>query len=141
VNPPRIRDAVPGDADDLADLLCQLGHPAEAGEVGERLRRLEERVLVAESGGRLMGLLTLTRHRFLSEAEPVARVTALVVRDSARGRGVGRLLMARAADIAATWGCDSVELTSGIRPERADAHRFYESLGFERTSYRFYRRL
>ena len=32
-------------------------------------------------------------------------------------------------------------LTSGIRPEREAAHRFYEALGYERTSYHFHRTL
>jgi GNAT superfamily N-acetyltransferase len=141
VSAPIIRDAVPDDAVDVADLLCQLGHPADVGQAAERLRHLEERALVVEAGGRLVGLITVARLRFLGEELPVARVTALVVRDSARGTGVGRALMARAAEIAAEWGCGSVELTSGIRAEREAAHRFYESIGYRRTSYRFWRPL
>lgn len=45
-----------------------------------------------------------------------------------RNRGLGRLLMARLAEIARERGCGVVQLTSDKR--RLDAHRFYRDLGF-----------
>jgi hypothetical protein len=35
-------------------------------------------------------------------------------------------------------GCEGVELTSGLRPEREAAHAFNLGFGFERTSYRYW---
>ena len=137
----RIRDATPADAAAVAALLGELGYPTTAGEAAERLRRPGERVLLAESDGSTLGLASLTVGSLVQYAAPVARLTALVVTEAARGRGTGRRLIARAEELAREAGCDGIELTSGIRPERQAAHRFYEALGYERTSYRFWRPL
>jgi GNAT superfamily N-acetyltransferase len=136
-----IRDATAADAADVAALLGELGYPTTAGEAAERLRRPGARVVVAESAGRVVGLAALAVGSQLHHAAPVARITALVVSETARGHGAGRRLMARAEELARDAGCDDIELTSGIRPEREAAHRFYEALGYERTSYHFHRRL
>lgn len=138
---PSVRDAAPADAADVAELLGQLGYPTSAAEARVRLATGDERVLLAEVGGRVLGLLAVTTRRSITHAHPVARVTAMVVRDSARRQGVGRLLMDSAARLALAEGCESIELTSGIRPERDAAHRFYRSLGYEPSSYCFWRRL
>jgi GNAT superfamily N-acetyltransferase len=44
-------------------------------------------------------------------------------------RGFASVEQARA------WGCDGIELTS--RLERADAHAFYETVGFTHVSKKF----
>jgi GNAT superfamily N-acetyltransferase len=136
-----IREAAPADGGVVAELLGKMARPCTPAEAAARLGRPGERVLLAEAGDRAVGLAALTVGTHLSHARPLARVTALVVRPEARRGGVGRLLMARAEALAAEEDCDGVELTSGLRPEREAAHRFYESLGYERTSYRFWRPL
>ena len=62
-------------------------------------------------------------------------MTALVVDERARGRGVGRALVDASVGWARSRGCVLLEVTSNRR--RSDAHAFYEHLGFERSSYRF----
>jgi len=136
-----IRDATAADAAEVAALLGELGYPTSAGEAAERLGRSDGRVLVAESEGRVVGVAALAVAPQLHYAAPVARVTTLVVSEPARGCGAGRRLMARAEELAREAGCHDIELTSGIRLEREAAHRFYEALGYERTSYHFHRRL
>lgn len=61
-----------------------------------------------------------------------------MVRSGARQKGIGRLLVFRAKDWALSRGCDGIEVTSGIRPERDAAHHFYPRLGFERMAYRYW---
>lgn len=122
----------------MAELLGELGYPTAPEEAAERLGRGGERVLVAEVGGRPVGLLALTVGWQLPHAGPVARITALVVLPAARGRGAARTLLDRAAALAAEAGCEGVELTSALRPEREAAHRLYESAGYRRTSHRFW---
>lgn len=136
-----IRPAAPEDARAIAELLADLGYPTSAEEAAARLGRHGEQVLLAEAEGRVLGLLALGVGAMLQHAGPLARVNSLVVRRSGRGRGVGRALMARAEALALTAGCEGVELTSAIRPGREAAHRFYQALGYERTSYRYWRSL
>ena len=71
----------------------------------------------------------------LQYASPVVRVTALVVEHPARHHGVGRLLMEHAEQIGSAAGCEFVELTSAMN--RAEAHAFYRSIGYEPNSFRF----
>ena len=129
----------------MAALLGELGYPTTAADAAGRLAREGpggERVLVAEAAdGHVVGLAALTIGWQLPHARPLARVTALVVAPAARGGGVGRALLARAEALAVEAGCEGLELTSALRPERAAAHRLYESLGYERTSARFWRPL
>ena len=136
-----VRDATTADAAAVVGLLGELGYPTPPGEAAKRMLRIGERVLLAESDGLVVGLASLTNGPMLEHARPVARVTALVVHAPARGLGVGRRLMARVEELARDAGCAGIELTSAIRPERDAAHRFYEMLGYERTSYRFWRTL
>jgi GNAT superfamily N-acetyltransferase len=56
---------------------------------------------------------------------------AVRVRADLRGAGLGRRLIGWAIDRAREHGCSLVQLTTDKR--RADAHRFYASLGFAAT--------
>jgi aminoglycoside 6'-N-acetyltransferase I len=133
-----IREAQPSDAQEVAELLGQLGYPVDPAEAAERLARGNETVFVAASEGRLMGLLSVWSQLPLARARPQARITVMVVRSETRRHGVGRALMQRAVQWALDANCEGVELTSGIRAEREPAHRFYEALGFRRRSYGFW---
>lgn len=137
----KLRAAGATDAAVVAGLLGVLGYPISTEEAKARLARDADQVVLADSEGEVLGLLALSVQPQITHPRPVARVTALVVRESARRRGVGRLLMDRAAELARAHGCDGIELTSAIAPERGDSHRFYEALGYQRMSYRFWRRL
>ncbi len=136
-----IRSARPGDADILASLLGELGHPVTRAEVVDRLARTDARdpVFVAESDGAVIGLIALHVGPQFHRSRPVARITALVVSEPLRGRDWGLRLVQHAVELARERGCGMVELTS--RLEREAAHGFYEAAGFARTSHRFSRDL
>jgi GNAT superfamily N-acetyltransferase len=88
------------------------------------------RVLVAEEDGRLLGSVTVIVEPNLTyQGTPFAIIENVVVTEIARGKGVGALIMNAAIEIAQEAGCYKVSLTSNKR--RADAHRFYEGLGFK----------
>jgi GNAT superfamily N-acetyltransferase len=133
-----IREARDGDAEAIAALLGELGYPTTAEVAGERLARLRADAAswlwVAAEGERLVGLVGLHVMPLL-ERGPFARITALVVAEDWRRRGVGRALMARAHEQAVAEGCERMELSSADR--RADAHAFYRDIGFEEASRRF----
>jgi N-acetylglutamate synthase-like GNAT family acetyltransferase len=134
-----IRDARPDDAAELAELLGQLGYPAEADAVGRRLERLGasdvDRLLVAEAGGRIVGLVGVHVSHSLEYDRDAAKLSALVVDEGRRGTGVGRALVAAAEAEARARDCELLFLTTAER--RTGAHTFYRALGFEETGRRF----
>jgi GNAT superfamily N-acetyltransferase len=59
----------------------------------------------------------------------------MVVTEARRGQGIGKALVRAVEAKCAALDCVLVEVTSNVRREQA--HRFYEGLGYERTSVRF----
>ncbi|GAA1795993.1 hypothetical protein GCM10009811_20360 [Nostocoides veronense] len=57
-----------------------------------------------------------------------AQIEAVRVAGEARGKGVGEAVLSWAIGEATAYGCALIQLTSDNT--RADAHRFYEHLGF-----------
>lgn len=135
----RIRPGTPEDAAAVSALLRELGYPVSIPLAAEQIRDLSvsgwDAIVLAEADGIVVGLLASHRCRMLQYARPVMRITALVVGRNARRHGVGRLLMRHAEQIAVAEGCEFVELTSAA--DRADAHAFYRSIGYEANSLRF----
>jgi GNAT superfamily N-acetyltransferase len=139
---PTIRDARPGDGDAIARLLTQLGYPAEADAVASRLDRLlivGDRVVVAELDGAVVGLAHLQVTPAIERDRPAAKLGALVVDETHRGHGIGRLLVETMEDEARRRGCELLFLTTSER--RDDAHGFYERVGLEHTGRRYGRTL
>ncbi|WSA76093.1 GNAT family N-acetyltransferase [Streptomyces sp. NBC_01799] len=89
-------------------------------------------MLVLVDGDTVLGCLQATYIPGLGKrGEERALIEAVRIRADRRGDGLGRELMKQAVDRARLRGCALVQLTSNKR--RADAHRFYESLGFDRS--------
>jgi ribosomal protein S18 acetylase RimI-like enzyme len=89
-------------------------------------------LVVVERGGALAGVLQLSFLPGLSHRGAWrAQIEGVRVASAMRGGGVGRRLFEHAIERARERGCRLVQLTSDKR--RADAQRFYASLGFEAT--------
>src|SRR5205807_1759256 len=114
------------------------GYPSEAATIPERLQKLHSRpgtiALVAEDAGRVIGCVTVHLFNALHTSEPNAWLTALVVDESVRGKGVGSALVKRAEDWAIEHGAQRIALTSALR--RKEAHEFYKSRDYEHTGVR-----
>jgi len=127
-----IRPAAAADAPHLAKLLTELGYPASADAVSERLAHwLPDQaslVLVAERGDRIIGCISLHAIPYLERTGRWLRIESLVVQEQERGAGTGRALVAVAEQLAGDWNCLQIEVTS-LR-SRSDAHAFYRRLGF-----------
>jgi GNAT superfamily N-acetyltransferase len=137
-----IRDARSTDSVALSRLIAQLGYAAAEDEVAERLALMEAEgrvVLAAELDGEVVGCLSTSVMRVLHRPAPVGRISMMVVDEALRGRGIGAELVRAAERALKARGCYMVEVTSHVR--RTDAHRFYERLGYERTSVRLAREL
>ena len=133
-----IRTARLEDALALAGLLEELGFPAPADVVAQRLSVLAqagETTLVGTLSSEVLGFVTVHVTPVLHRPTPVGRMTALVVATRARGLGLGRALVASAERHLADAGCGMVEVTSN--QELSEAHSFYQQLGYAMTSYRF----
>ena len=132
-----IRAARASDSAALARLIGQLEFAVSTADVAERLAVMQaegRQVLVAERGGAVIGCLSTSVMRVLHRPAPVGRISMMVVDEALRGRGIGAALVHAAGTALAAQGCYMVEVTSHVR--RARAHRFYERLGYERTSVR-----
>jgi N-acetylglutamate synthase-like GNAT family acetyltransferase len=134
-----VRRAARHDVPGLAVLLEQLGYPAELERVERRLERLDSDLFVAADDGELLGLAALQVMHVLQHDAPSARLTALVVREDARGRGVARALVTAVEAEARTAGCERLHVTTANH--RADAHAAYLALGFTDTGVRFAKHL
>ncbi|HET8606840.1 MAG TPA: GNAT family N-acetyltransferase [Gaiellaceae bacterium] len=139
---PEIRPAAAGDAAAIVALLRQLGYdldPAAAAALAvELLDDPAHVLLVAVEDGEVVGFANANLRRQLHHLGPVCTLDELVVADGRRSGGIGAALVAELERVARERGADSLELTCNRR--RADAHRFYEREGFERTSFKFAKR-
>lgn len=100
---------------------------------GDALRAMEAQggniYLLAERGGALLGCLQLTLIPGISrEGSTRAQVEGVRVAQAARGLGLGERLMREAIERSRDADAVLMQLTTDRR--RADAHRFYERLGF-----------
>jgi ribosomal protein S18 acetylase RimI-like enzyme len=124
--------------DAFARLLPQLSasaDPVDRAGLHRVVTSPANTVLVARSGGAIVGTLTLVVASLLTGVR--AHIEDVVVDSSARGRGVGAALTNAAAELARQRGARSVELTS--RPSREAANRLYRRLGFQLRDTNVYR--
>jgi GNAT superfamily N-acetyltransferase len=137
-----VREAGASDAPRLVELIIALGHPIEEADVSRNLETLAKSgmlPLVATEGDEVIGMCGISAMVTVHRPAPVGRVSVMIVDEAHRGRGIGALLMTEAEKRLSKLGCKIIEVTSNMRRDRA--HHFYEQLGYERTSYRFMRKL
>lgn len=129
-----IRTATIDDAEVVSGLLTQLGYPTAVGEARERIAYLSgahDAILLATNGAQVCGMATVHILPVIHYTGTMARVTAFVVDASARGRGVGKTLLAAIRDFAKARKVHRIEVVSGNH--RPEAHAFYEGAGYKRT--------
>ena len=141
--PPKLREAKPGDAARLAELIRRdLGHEVTEKQVRRNLAALKkvgETPIVVTLDKKVMGVIGLHRMVTIHRPAPVGRIPILVVAEEAQGHGLGRILVDAAEQWCRSKGCQIIEVTSNDR--RAAAHAFYRHMGYERTSIRFFKKL
>ena len=130
--PYTVRAGTVADAVGVAELLSELGYPVASDRFGARLERWladpQRGLFVAAEGPALLGLASMTATPRLENEYAVAQLVALVVTSTARGRGIGRSLVAHVEAWAREAGCDAVVLTTAR--DRSAAHALYRGLGY-----------
>jgi GNAT superfamily N-acetyltransferase len=123
----QIRDASDGDLPGILSVLAESG--IDGGGSSFRL-------LVALVDGEIAGTYSLVILEKLGKRGARSGVVEDVgVPPQRQGRGIGRAMMAHAIEECRRAGCYKLALSSNVK--REGAHRFYESLGFERHGYSF----
>ncbi|GAA3227109.1 GNAT family N-acetyltransferase [Streptomyces thermocoprophilus] len=133
---PAAEDDIPALVAMLADdpLGARRDSPDDLTPYRTALQRLSgdphQHLVVAEREGRVIGTLQLTIIPGLSRRGATRSIIEAVrIHSDERGSGLGTRLIEWAVETSRREGCQLVQLTSD--KSRADAHRFYERLGFE----------
>jgi len=126
-----VREATEDDAGALASLSTQLGYPADATTMRDRLHRVQSQrigcVFVAVRDDTVLGWTHVIEH-FHLEDPPFAEIAGLIVDEHARGARVGASLLRAAESWARDRGHDRMRVRSNVIRERA--HRFYDREGY-----------
>lgn len=144
VEPPRLRDALPSDAEAIEALLALLDHAPGPERRAQLRARLEtpadgDVVLVAERDGSIAGFAAATRVHPFEYPRPQLRVSAIAVASDARRSGIGAALARALEARAEAMGCFRMELTSAHA--LVGAHAFWRALGYRDAGRRFVRAL
>lgn len=136
-----IREALPGDFDQVFGLLKQLwpdkepDYPATKKMFDHNLQSSFQFYIVALSGPQIIGFCSLTVKHNLWCQGLLGNVDEMIVEESYRGQGIGKKLLDRITEIAITQNCRQLELESSFH--RTKAHEFYKEAGFESRAFHF----
>lgn len=132
--PVTVREVRLEDAEEVARLTIELGYPASAGEMIDRIRAQmalpDHAIYVAFVNSGVAGWIDVRITHYL-QAGPRAEIGGMVVAAEARSRGIGRRLVSEAERWALERGITQMVVRSRIDRERA--HQFYLREGYSRT--------
>lgn len=137
----RVRMARPGDVDDMLVIeQASFSDPWSRYALSSSIALPVLLVRVAEVAPDAASPGRLAAYSIVSRAADEVELLNLAVSDWARGRGIGRKLVAQAEADAAGWGATALFLE--VRESNFPARRLYESAGFRQVGRRkaYYRR-
>lgn len=134
-----IRSVATTDAESISHLMNQLGYATSSSLITEKIANfsnsLIDQVFVAETEGKVIGVISCHITSLFHQAGASGRITSLVVDKDFRNMKIARSLLEKAEDFFIRQGCIKVEVTSG--DHRKEAHEFYRSCGYEEDERRF----
>ena len=132
-----IRKATLDDSSALADLSTQLGYPATARQISNRLGIIlnskEHAILIACLANRFVVGWVHVFLTFRIESDPFAELGGFVVAEGSRRRGIGKSIWAEVEKWVVQNGITKIRVRS--RSNRLEAHGFYERLGFSKSKH------
>ena len=106
-----------------------------AAAVWEQAMNRSVTYFVADCDGRVVATCYIAIiPNITRRCSPIGFIENIITAGDYRRRGVGRKLLETAIEYAKAQGCYKVTLQSGIK--RPEAHKFYESMGFDGNSKR-----
>lgn len=127
-----VHEATTQDLAAIVDLLGQLGYFTGPDQLAARFEKIQaesgrHKLMVARIGEQAVGLLHLQRRTTLMEGAGL-EIVSLVVDETMRSQGIGRLLLQAAERIAGETEASLIMLYSN--QQRVRAHQFYQCHGF-----------
>ena len=122
----------------INDLLPQLSAyalPLSISDLTKIIQSESSHLLMAKKEDDYCGTLTLVTFKIPTGTK--AWIEDLVVNESCRGKGVGRLLIEHAIALAKTLNANTIDLTSNR--SRTAANILYEKMGFKHRKTNIYR--
>lgn len=136
-----IRKPTLEDLEEVSPLLTQLGYPSQDSSLSSRMRAHAEDpasvLFIAEVEEGVAGLIAFHLIPLIHADGYLGRITALVVGEAFRRKGIARKLMETVEDWGRQRGCTRFEVTTNEK--RLDAHAFYQTSGYRISSKRFYK--
>ena len=138
--PLKMRKAEKSDIQMLCSLMEDMDYPITPEHMENRLQFVEksefDSLFVCEEDGKILGLIGFRIRENLEEVSRFGEISALVVNRNGRLKGIGHFMMTYAEKLAKELNCKGTWLVSGF-PREEEAHKFYKSLGYDITGYRF----
>lgn len=133
-----IRYANISDLDDIYKLICDSEEEKLDFEIFKKIYEKElidkeNTFLIYEKENQVMGLCHMKIDYHLHHCAKICDVRELIVKDTCRSWGIGKLLLEKAIDLAKENNCLHIELSTNQR--RKKAHCFYENNGFIQDHY------
>ncbi len=134
-----VREAELADAEQIAQLVTDLGYPTTPHQMRQRLETIlsdeDYRTLVACADGDIVGFVGTRVGPLYENDGRYGQIMALAVASRHQRRGIGRMLMQAAESRLVERGARVLVVNSG--DDRRDAHAFYENLGYSCTARRY----
>lgn len=133
------------DIQDLAELTTQLGYPTDSNTLKKRLINIHQfehySTLVVEQNSKVIAFTGLVEQWCWEYSDAQIRIQVFVVDETLRNTGIGHALIQAIEAFALSKNIQRIVVSSGNRPERHNAHRFYQKLGFEINNTGFVKRI
>ncbi|MFH1750339.1 MAG: GNAT family N-acetyltransferase [Candidatus Micrarchaeota archaeon] len=140
-----IRVATMDDFEGILPLFGQLQPkiPLEKGKIRtffqEMLASPNHMAWIANLDGEIVGYMDVVFRAYHFAFGFTARIETTIVDDEHRRKGVATLLLKECEKEAANRGCRIIELDSAM--ERTQAHQFYETNGYSKRGYLFWKKI
>jgi len=141
----KIRKAKKSDFKEVFRLLKQLFSkdrifPKKTKEIYLRLLKDKNSIeLILENQGKIIGYSSVVFREDIQNQAKVGYLSELIIDEEERGKGYGAKFLKLTIKSIKNSGAREIHFSSTFK--RKKAHKFYESLGFKKTAYFFWKNL